>query len=122
MAEPDKRQIGDGSDNYGEAAKQMAKAAKEAGIETAKQAAVKGAEAGANAAAATVQAGVEGGKAVAEIAAGTAAGGPWGAILSAAWAMRHTAIIWPRFTIIDFPAVWRIGTVTFGLPRRLGCT
>ena len=37
MAEPDKRQIGDGSDNYGEAAKQMAKAAKEAGIETAKQ-------------------------------------------------------------------------------------
>ena len=90
MAEPDKRQIGDGSDNYGEAAKQMAKAAKEAGKETAKQAAVKGAEAGANAAAATVQAGVEGGKAVAEIAAGTAAGGPWGAILSAAWAMRHT--------------------------------
>lgn len=90
MAEPDKRRIGDGSDNYGEAAKQMAKAAKEAGKETAKQAAVKGAEAGANAAAATVQAGVEGGKAVAEIAAGTAAGGPWGAILSAAWAMRHT--------------------------------
>ena len=33
MAEPDKRQIGDGSDNYGEAAKQMAKAAKEAGKE-----------------------------------------------------------------------------------------
>ena len=33
---------------------------------------------------------MEGGKAVAEIAAGTAAGGPWGAILSAAWAMRHT--------------------------------
>ena len=90
MAEPDKRQIGDGSDNYGEAAKQMAKAAKEAGKETAKQAAVKGAEAGANAAAATVQAGVEGGKAVTEIAAGTAADGPWGAILSAAWAMRHT--------------------------------
>ena len=86
MAEPDKRQIGDGSDNYGEAAKQMAKAAKE----TAKQATMKGAEAGANAAAATIQAGVEGGKAVAEVAAGTAAGGPWGAILSAAWAMRHT--------------------------------
>ena len=33
---------------------------------------------------------MEGGKAVAEIAAGTAAGGPWGAIISAAWAMRHT--------------------------------
>ena len=86
MAEPNKRQIGDGNDNYGEAAKQMAKAAKE----TAKQAAMKGAEAGANAAAATVQAGVAGGKAVAEVAAGTAAGGPWGAILSAAWALRHT--------------------------------
>lgn len=86
MAEPNKRKIGDGNDNYGEAAKQMAKAAKE----TAKQAAMKGAEAGANAAAATVQAGVEGGKAVAEVAAGTAAGGPWGAILSAAWALRHT--------------------------------
>ena len=27
---------------------------------------------------------------MAEIAAGTAAGGPWGAIISAAWAMRHT--------------------------------
>ena len=33
---------------------------------------------------------MDGGKAAAEIAAGTAAGGPWGAILSAAWAMRHT--------------------------------
>ena len=39
----------------------------------------------------TVKASVKGGKAAAEIAAGTAAGGPWGAILSAAWAMRHTA-------------------------------
>ena len=82
MAAPDKRQIGDGSDNYGEAAKQIAKAAK--------QAAKTGAEATANAAAATVQAGAEGGAAISEIAAGTAAGGPWGAILSAAWAMRHT--------------------------------
>lgn len=90
MAEPDKQQIGDGSDNYGQAAGQMAKAAKQAGQETAKQAAAKGAEATANAAAATVKASVEGGKAAAEIAAGTAAGGPWGAILSAAWAMRHT--------------------------------
>ena len=82
MAEPEKQQIGDGSDNYGQAAGQMAKAAK--------QTAAKGAEATANAAAATVKASVEGGKAAAEIAAGTAAGGPWGAILSAAWAMRHT--------------------------------
>ena len=90
MAEPNKQQIGDGSDNYGQAIGQRAKAAQNAGKEAATQAAVKGAEATANAAAATVQAGVEGGKAVAEVAAGTAAGGPWGAILSAAWALRHT--------------------------------
>lgn len=112
MAEPDKRQIGDGSDNYGEAAKQMAKAAKEAGKETAKQAAVKGAEAGANAAAATVQAGVEGGKAVAEIAAGTAAGGPWGAILSAAWAMRHTLFKILVCICLFFPCHYRLDRFT----------
>lgn len=90
MAGPQNQQMGDGSDNYGQAAGQMAKAAKQAGQEVAKQAAEKGVEAGANAAAATVKAGVEGGKAVAEIAAGTAAGGPWGAILSTAWSLRHT--------------------------------
>lgn len=90
MAEPQKQQMGDGSDNICQAAGQAAKAAKNAGKQAAKQAAKKGAEAAANAAAATVKAGVEGGKAVAEIAAGTAAGGPWGAIISAAWAMRHT--------------------------------
>ena len=90
MSEPTNQQIGDGSDNYGQAAGQMAKAAKQASQNAAKQAAEKGAEATANAAAATVKAGVESGKAVSEIAAGTAAGGPWGAILSAAWAMRHT--------------------------------
>ena len=89
MAEPTKQQFGDGQDNFGQAAGQAAKAAKEVSKQAA-QVAAKGAEATANAAAATVQAGVEGGKAVAEIAAGTAAGGPWGAILSAAWAMRHT--------------------------------
>ena len=86
MAEPEKHQIGDGQDNYGQAAGQAAKAAKQ----FSQQAAMKSAEATANAAAATVQAGVETGKATAEITAGTAAGGPWGAILSAAWAMRHT--------------------------------
>lgn len=90
MAEPSKQQIGDGSDNYGQAAGQMAKAARQAGQEAVKQTAAKGAEQAANAAAATVKASVEGGKAAAEIAAGTAAGGPWGAILSAAWSMRHT--------------------------------
>lgn len=90
MAEPDKRQVGEGSDNYGEAAKQMANAAKQVGKESAKQAAAAGTKAVANASAAVVQASVEGGKAAAQIAAGTAAGGPWGAILSAAWALRHT--------------------------------
>ena len=45
MAEPEKQQIGDGSDNYGQAAGQMAKAAKQAGQEAAKQTAAKGAEA-----------------------------------------------------------------------------
>ena len=90
MAEQNKTQMGDGADNYGQAAGQMAKAAKQLGQDAAKKAAAKGVEAAANAATAAVQAGVEGGKAAAEIAAGTAAGGPWGAILSTAWAMRHT--------------------------------
>ena len=97
MAEPNKQQIGDGADSYGAAAqnaaiaaKQAANVGKEASKTAATTAAAKGAEATANAAAATVKAGVEGGKAVAEIAAGTASGGPWGAIIAAAWAMRHT--------------------------------
>ena len=54
------------------------------------EAAAKGVETGANAAAAAVKAGAESGAAVAEIAAGTATGGPWGAVITAAWAMRHT--------------------------------
>ncbi len=90
MSEPAKQQMGDGQDNFGQAAGKTAQAAKQVSKEAAKQVASKGVEAGANAAAATVKAGVEGGKAVAEIAAGTASGGPWGAIISAAWAMRHT--------------------------------
>lgn len=98
MAEEEKQQVGDGADNYGQAASQMAKAAgqsgqaaaKQAGKEAAKQAAKAGAEATANTSAAVVQAGVEGGKAVTQVAAGTAVGGPWGAILSALWALRHT--------------------------------
>ncbi len=98
MAEEEKQQVGDGADNYGQAASQMVKAAgqsgqaaaKQAGKEAAKQAAKAGAEATANTSAAVVQAGVEGGKAVAQVAAGTAVGGPWGAILSALWALRHT--------------------------------
>ena len=42
MAEPNKTQMGDGGDNYGQAAAQMAKAAKQLGQEAAKQAAAKG--------------------------------------------------------------------------------
>ena len=68
MAEQNKTQMGDGADNYGQAAGQMAKAAKQLGQEAAKQAAAKGVEATANAATAAVQASVEGGKAAAEIA------------------------------------------------------
>ena len=90
MAEPPKQQMGDGQDNVGQAASQAAKAAKQAAKQAATKAAAKGAEATTKAAAATVKAGVESGKAVAEIAAGTASGGPWGAIIAAAWAMRHT--------------------------------
>ena len=80
MAEPDKQQIGDGSDNYSHASGQMAKAVKD---QTAQRAV-------SDAAAASVKAGVESGKAVSEVAAGTAAAGPWGAVLSSAWSMRHS--------------------------------
>ena len=86
--EPTKQQVGEGSDNYGNVAKQMAKAAKTAG-KTAK-AATDSVRATANAAASTVNAGVKAGKAVAGIAKGAAVGGPWGAIISAAWSLRHT--------------------------------
>ena len=41
MAEPQKQQMGDGSDNIGQAAGQAAKAAKNAGKQAAKQAAKK---------------------------------------------------------------------------------
>lgn len=90
MAEPDKQQFGDGQDQFGEAARNFASAAKSLGQESARQAGAVGAAGVANVSAAAVQAGVEGGKAVSQIAAGTAAGGPWGAVLSAAWSLRHT--------------------------------
>ena len=90
MAEPDKQQFGDGGDQWGEAARNLANAAKELGKEGAKAAAAGTAAGAANSSAALVKAGVEGGKAISEIAAGTAAGGPWGAVLSTAWSLRHT--------------------------------
>ena len=86
MAEPTKEQFGDGQDNLGQAASKAAEAARLFH----EQAAAKGTEMAVNTAAASVQAGLEGGSAVANVAAGTAAGGPWGAAISAAWAMRHT--------------------------------
>lgn len=72
--------IGNGKDNVGNAARQINRAAKA----TRKANAVK------NAANAAVKAGAKIGKAVANIAAGTAAGGPWGAIISAAWSLKNT--------------------------------
>ena len=79
MSEPDKQQFGDGGDQWGEAARNLANAAKELGKEGVKSAASGTAAGVANSSAALVKAGVEGGKAISEIAAGTAAGGPWGA-------------------------------------------
>ena len=90
MSEPDKQQFGDGGDQWGEAARNLGNAAKELGKEGAKTAAAGTAAGAANSSAALVKAGVEGSKAISEIAAGTAAGGPWGAVLSAAWSLRHT--------------------------------
>ncbi len=82
MAEPEKQQFGDGRDNYAGAARQLSDALQQAGQTGTRQAV-------SNGAAALVQSGIKSGKAVSEIAAGTAAGGPWGAILSAAWSLRH---------------------------------
>lgn len=83
MAEPEKQQFGDGRDNYAGAARQLSDVLQQAGQTGTRQAV-------SNGAAVLVQSGIKSGKAVSEIAAGTAAGGPWGAILSAAWSLRHT--------------------------------
>jgi len=113
MADQGNQHFGEGGDNPAEAAKQITKAAKQAANAAQKAASVgssaasgasgasaaasgaaaasnAAATATANAAAAAVNASVQGGTAIAEIAAGTASGGPWGAIIAAAWAMRHT--------------------------------
>lgn len=74
MAEQDKQQLGDGQDNYGRAIDQLAKAARQT----------------ANAAAFAVRGSTKTGGAAAKAAAGTAAGGPWGALIVAAWSLRHT--------------------------------
>ena len=115
MAEVDKQQIGEGSDSYGSAARNAGKAIRQAGQNAAKESAKKGAEAAANAAAHTVKAGAKVGKAASEIAAGTAVGGPWGAIISAAWSMRHTlfkilvciclAVLFIVITVVALPDI-----------------
>ena len=79
MPEDTRQSLGDGQDNPVQAAQQISKAVGEIG-----------GKATANSVAGLVKAGAESGKAVSGIAAGTAAGGPWGAILAAAWSMRHT--------------------------------
>ncbi|MDO4269546.1 MAG: NlpC/P60 family protein [Eubacteriales bacterium] len=88
----DEQRFGDGQDNYLQGAQKAAEAAQKVGSAAgaAGSTATAAGEATANAAAATVQASAQTGKAAAQIAAGTAAGGPWGAILSAAWSLRHT--------------------------------
>ena len=82
MSEPVKQQIGDGQDDFGQAAGKLVEAAKQ--VKAASQGAQTAAQA-ANTAIATAQAS---GGAAAEVAAGSAAG-PWGALLAAAWASRH---------------------------------
>lgn len=73
LAEQNRSGLGDGRDNYAGAAQNIGQALKQA-----------------NSAANIVKAGAEGGKAVAAITKGAAVGGPYGALLSAAWSMRHT--------------------------------
>lgn len=76
MSEPDKQQFGDGGGQWGEAARNLANAAKELGKEGAKTAAAGTAAGVANSSAALVKAGVEGDKAVSEIAAAPPQAGP----------------------------------------------
>ena len=109
MAEHNNQQFSEGGDNPAQAAQQIAKAAKQATAAASKAASVgSGAASGAssaasgaaasaaaanataNASAAAVNASVQAGQAAANVAVGTATGGPWGAILAAAWSMRHT--------------------------------
>ena len=111
----ERQQFGEGRDDYLQGARKAAEAAKKASAASAKTAGAAAGEATADAAAATVQAGVQGSKAVAEVATGTAAGGPWGAVLSAAWALRHTLfkvliflclfLLFIVITIVSLPSI-----------------
>ena len=116
--QPTKQQVGEGSDNLGQAAREMAKATKQAGKTVAKEAVKKTTEATVNAAASTVNAGVKAGKAVAGIAKGAAVGGPWGAIISVAWSLRHTLfkilICVCMFVLILIITIVSLPSIVFG--------
>jgi len=89
MSDPNKQQIGDGSDNFGQAAQKAAEAAKKLSSATAQKATAATAEATSTAASASVSAASQAGQAAAGAAAGAATAGV-GAIIVAAWSMRHT--------------------------------
>lgn len=81
MSEPQHEQFGDGQDDYLRGAQKVAEAARQFGGDSAHAAVT-------NATAATVQTGAEGGA----VAAQAAMANPWGAVLAAAWSMRHTLL------------------------------
>ncbi len=82
MAEPDKRQLGDGSDSFSNAASNLSRA-----VNTMRQ------QASASSAGAAAAGAAKTGKAIAGAAKGAAAAGPWGALAAAAWSARHT-LLW----------------------------
>lgn len=79
MAEPDKRQLGDGSDSFSNAASNLSRA-----VNTMRQ------QASASSAGAAAAGAAKTGKAIAGAAKSAAAAGPWGALAAAAWSARHT--------------------------------
>lgn len=76
----DHKRFGDGQDDYLQGAKSAAEAAQKLGSSAIRT----------GNAVSAAKAGIETGKTVSEVATGTAAGGPWGAVVSAAWSLRHT--------------------------------
>ena len=79
MADPDKRQLGDGSNSFSNAASNLSRA-----VSTMRQ------QASASSAGAAAAGAAKTGKAIAGAAKGAAAAGPWGALSAAAWSARHT--------------------------------
>ncbi|MBQ3704313.1 MAG: SpaH/EbpB family LPXTG-anchored major pilin [Oscillospiraceae bacterium] len=79
MVESDKRQLGDGSDSFSNAASNLSR-----DVNTMRQ------QASASSAGAAAAGAAKTGKAIAGAAKGAAAAGPWGALAAAAWSARHT--------------------------------